>query len=478
MRLHSLSALRLTTSAAVLGLIFMAQSVEAGCGDFNADGNVTATDALGVLTVAVGSSSCDLVRCDVDGGGTVSATDALLVLSGAVGQPITYACPSVAISSINELPRATGPVSGGATSAAFVAGLTDGAQSGINLKTLSDTTFDASSSMAACEVSNLARQAFNSAAEADRILCYVQSSFAALSEPEIDIYDGELHTFALDFGTPPEGSDPEDFGGPSRVRMRLARNESGTIVDFEMFMCGDGVGDEIETGYVSQSIDGPDFSMMSVNVGGDADGIWSDRITVSGGLNDAGQFVGSKLVDVVHGYDGQFGGGYGEFSLVQRADEFSLDGFDSGWQSNGSSQDVYSRRLHAAVELLDANASEAPYDLSLLAVGHGAAKVQSNGEDSWGIWDHLSTEGWNGDTAQPDDEAAGELLDDVVNAELIAIGDPTSIGFDGALAYDCNDAIEATVPIDQALLDEQCAALDMGWDWVNCWNIIQPDPGQ
>jgi len=476
MRQHVSKAAWFAGLAAAVILTLHAAPALAGCGDFNSDGNVTATDALGVLSTAVGGSSCDLVRCDVDGGGSVAATDALIVLNGAVGQSVSYACPSVAISNINQLPRATGPVAGGAALPALVAGLTNGAQTGINLKTLSDATFDSQSSMAACEVSNQARQVFNSAAEADRILCYVQNSFAALSNPEVDIYDGELHTFALDFATPPPGADPEDSGGPSSVRMRLVRNDAGAIVDFEMFMCGDGVANEVQTGYVRQAIDGPDFSMVSINVGEDPDGAWSDSIVVNGGLNDLGQFVGTKNVTVVHNYSGQFGVGYGELGIVQRSDRFSLDGFDASTHSDGQGQGTYSRQMHASVELLDDNAGDAPYDLSLLAVGHGAAKVLSVGEDNWGTWDHLATEGWNGDTTRRDDEAAGELLADVVDAELVAVGDPTPVGFDGEVAYSCDTLIEGVVPIDMELLDAQCSALDLGYEWVNCWNIIQPEP--
>jgi YD repeat-containing protein len=55
------------------------------CGDFNGDGTITATDALGVLRTAVGTGSCALSICDVDGSGSISATDALAVLRAAVG---------------------------------------------------------------------------------------------------------------------------------------------------------------------------------------------------------------------------------------------------------------------------------------------------------------------------------------------------------------------------------------------------------
>jgi hypothetical protein len=66
------------------------------CGDFNGDGSVSATDALGVLRAAVGLVACDDEECDIDASGTISATDALSTLKAAVGQDVTMACPCVA----------------------------------------------------------------------------------------------------------------------------------------------------------------------------------------------------------------------------------------------------------------------------------------------------------------------------------------------------------------------------------------------
>jgi hypothetical protein len=62
-------------------------------GDANDDGSVTATDALIVLRVSVGSASCRACVCDADDSGTTAATDALRVLRVAVGQNVTLQCP-------------------------------------------------------------------------------------------------------------------------------------------------------------------------------------------------------------------------------------------------------------------------------------------------------------------------------------------------------------------------------------------------
>jgi hypothetical protein len=68
----------------------------ASCGDFNGDGSISATDALGVLRAAVGLVVCKQKACDVDGSGKISATDALSTLKAAVGQPVAMACPCIA----------------------------------------------------------------------------------------------------------------------------------------------------------------------------------------------------------------------------------------------------------------------------------------------------------------------------------------------------------------------------------------------
>jgi CSLREA domain-containing protein len=55
---------------------------------------ITASDALIVLSTAVGFASCPDCVCDVNGVGGITATDALIVLNAAVGQPVTLSCPA------------------------------------------------------------------------------------------------------------------------------------------------------------------------------------------------------------------------------------------------------------------------------------------------------------------------------------------------------------------------------------------------
>ena len=62
------------------------------CGEVTGDCAVTATDALSVLKIAVGSAST-VPQADVDGSGAVTASDALRTLRIAVGsEPPTSDC--------------------------------------------------------------------------------------------------------------------------------------------------------------------------------------------------------------------------------------------------------------------------------------------------------------------------------------------------------------------------------------------------
>ncbi len=66
----------------------------AACGDANANGQVTAVDALIVLRASVGLGSCQSCVCDIDGSGATVATDARGVLHAATGLGMTMHCPA------------------------------------------------------------------------------------------------------------------------------------------------------------------------------------------------------------------------------------------------------------------------------------------------------------------------------------------------------------------------------------------------
>ena len=63
------------------------------CGDSNLNLEVTSSDALFSLLVAIGLESCDLCICDANGSGAVSSSDALAILATAVGAGPQMLCP-------------------------------------------------------------------------------------------------------------------------------------------------------------------------------------------------------------------------------------------------------------------------------------------------------------------------------------------------------------------------------------------------
>ena len=62
------------------------------CGDADASGKLTASDALAILKSALKLGPCPTARCDADGSGLVGATDALLVLKAALRMPVALVC--------------------------------------------------------------------------------------------------------------------------------------------------------------------------------------------------------------------------------------------------------------------------------------------------------------------------------------------------------------------------------------------------
>jgi len=68
------------------------ESCEHMCGDANADGKITAGDALQALRGAIGTSECALSVCDWSGNGELTASDALSILRRAVGHEVTSQC--------------------------------------------------------------------------------------------------------------------------------------------------------------------------------------------------------------------------------------------------------------------------------------------------------------------------------------------------------------------------------------------------
>lgn len=73
-----------TSNAVVVEFTKVSIEIEAGKGDHNSDGKLTALDALSAIKMSVGKIPEDLTL-DADGSGSVTAMDARLVLQSSVG---------------------------------------------------------------------------------------------------------------------------------------------------------------------------------------------------------------------------------------------------------------------------------------------------------------------------------------------------------------------------------------------------------
>jgi hypothetical protein len=63
------------------------------CGDASLNLEVTSSDALFSLLVAIGLESCELCICDANGDGAITSSDALAILRAAVGTGPQMLCP-------------------------------------------------------------------------------------------------------------------------------------------------------------------------------------------------------------------------------------------------------------------------------------------------------------------------------------------------------------------------------------------------
>lgn len=386
------------------------------------------------------------------------------------------------ITTIDELPKASDPVTSSTSSlsAKIVAGSPSFATTGLPYGSTTSDSFDSTSSIASCEMFNMTKEAINQAVMGDLILCYIQQIYTAtegltivdantgetLEPGSIPIYDGAYHTFTLAF---PENTEDGE-GGPDHVKFKI--NKSGDVITgLEMFSCVSGS----QEMYLNQDIDGDDFTMGSKGVF-EQDCTSGFSSTVTGTLNSAGEFVGSK--GIAMNYTTECSDGsifYGGSSVEQTADSMTLTGADAGTFIGGDGNDgSYSVQVVAASELLDGNAADAdPYNIGLLALGDGAVSGSWSGSFGTDSWEDDFTEGWNGDTTEEDATAAAEWLTIVSALDLPDAAEAVTVTFSGSDAYDCDDDVEAIITISDEGIFNSCSNLELGHEWINCWDLIE-----
>lgn len=190
-------------------------------------------------------------------------------------------------------------------------------------------------------------------------------------------------------------------------------------------------------------------------------------MTVTGALNSSNQFTSKMMTSEYSGNWGD-GDGHGGTTIVQFPSQFTLSQWDTGtWKDGGDSSlsQTYTHRVYGAAELLNAD------KVATIAIGDGAAFIIGSGTYAGGTYSYSEEAGWDADTTLPD--PLSEFMDDVDAAQVPAVGGDVTITFTGDAAFDCNKAADVTVTVSGSNGDAACEDLSLGWDWVNCWDIIE-----
>lgn len=372
------------------------------------------------------------------------------------------------ITTVDGMPRATSPVVSDAS--AMVAGkaLSKDATTGILMRTLGDpdNTFTAGQSMPACEAANHLREVLNGAAQADMILCYVQNIVASDTTGQLPtIYDGSYHIFGLTITGEEQGQTPD------HIKMKIVKT-GDNITEFEMFACSSGT--QVE--YLHQTISGSAFAMTSKGYHQDASGSGRHQVGVSGTLNSSGYYTAKEISQKNSGtWEGNTY--WNEATVNQYVDSITYDGYDTGHYTdpNTGYDGSYTNRVYAQAQLIDPNASASntSYDIGLIALGDGAAhSVMANLWAEGQLWSEDVTQGWLGDTKEQDDTVSWYA--NVTGVTPPEAGTAPTIEFTGDEIYGCDGAEEVAVTGDQTTMDAACQRFQLGWDWINCYELIQP----
>lgn len=380
---------------------------------------------------------------------------------------------SLTISSIDQLPKATGAMASSA-SASIVAprSVEDGEPAGVNFSSVEEGDFSSGSSMAACEVFSVVKRAFASGTNADMILCCVGELSGSFEGVEgVNPYDGDYHVYSLNL------ENAED-GVPSKVKMKISKDANNNINFFEMFACNSS-NEQIE--YVKQEIDYTigKVEMESRGIHPSPDGLWAgtDSVVMEGYLNASGAYTSRTITvsNVGQSLTGELHTNESSGELIQDTDnpEFIFSGFQNGTFEGGS----YATQAYAAGNLINDDSS----DLSELAMGDGAVQVEMHnvydGED-WTPEVNPFIDAWQGeivsDILAPAVDPASDsgFYNAASSGEYPDIEDVTAVSFtEGADDYwDCLDEADGTVSGDQEVISAECEVINN--NWINCYNAI------
>lgn len=371
------------------------------------------------------------------------------------------------ISSISELPRATSPMASAAASISKSVSM-KAASTGLNLWTTVVGSFDANSSRGACETVNLVKQAVGGAMQADMIICYVSTmnsldSFAGLIDGNgnaIDIYDGEYHVFNLNMSG--------DEYAPSRIKFKIAKNSSGSINLFEMFMCSNTPGGLVQNEYTSQAISGNSVTMRAIGQHSEEGSSGWHSVDLTGTLNSDRVFTQKEVISKDQGdYGGEAGAEWQEGTFTQTPGIF----YYSGYSANSNRQSVgfsYGQMIN-----------DTSTNVSQLAMGDGAVQWTESGTYQGSPYSDGNTDSWDGDTTLPIDPATDSAYYNEANDGVMATVDVDGLDFAFAVSetWDCTDDVGTGI-VDLPEVnasDIQAACTEYGSDnheWIDCHSVF------
>ena len=381
------------------------------------------------------------------------------------------------VGSLDKLPRMTNPVlTSGQGEVKFSSVKVDSATTGVTLWGAGPTTFSHGQARGMCEMVNMSKESLDRAAQADKVLCYIQNTIVsdvnktAMNNSGLNIYDGNYHIVTLTFsaGTPNDGQN-----ATPRMKIKVVK-DGDKIKEFEMFMCmGGTTAAPIQSEYLHETINGEDINIVSKNVeSGSYNGSpedWKSYLTVVGKINGDSQFTQKEITAINSSYQGATSHNEQKAIFDQYSDSMTVSAYQSG-QWGG--QPVYTNQVYSAFQLVNGTS----LDVHQLAIGDGSLKATFS--SGGGV-----TESWTGDNKADISYASGSFYSNVSNGTNKVTTSPTAeaqaIAFSGADAWtSCSGASEASLTVNMTELDPICSALGLRHDdgsdsWIDCWTVTQ-----
>ncbi len=376
------------------------------------------------------------------------------------------------IKTLSQIPSATSPMASSAASINLRSLLSPkAATTGMTLGGTASSDFNGNSSRAACEMFNVLAGSFKAANQAEMIRCYIEnmeSSFVAATgtSDDFDLYDGQFHVFDISISGQEHG--------PSKIMMKVDKNESDEITAIEMFTCKGTAPNMEQVDYVDFSISDSEISMTSKAAGGDAEWAGSNSISVQGTLNGDLAFTNRTINVASSGSEIASGNqNYSVGTLTQTPGSGTYSGFQANDWTDGDNSGSHSKAVYGVFDVLNDTGED------LLAVAIGDGVIKGNFFDSWGdgedeSWSETGVMlAWTGDDTLPVEPPTGSAHYAAAYAGTVPDVSVPTIAFGEGETWDCSDEIDGTVSGDGSFLEPLCEPLDH--DWVNCYQVIDQD---